>query len=92
MRDKNWGIFSYYSFYHPWHCNDLKTIMASKIKFNLFLFCCCYCLFKATPTAYGNAQAKGQIRAAAARLHHSQIQAASSNFTIAHSNAGFLTC
>ena len=28
-------------------------------------------LFKATPAAYGNSRARGQIRAAAASLHHS---------------------
>jgi len=36
-------------------------------------------LFRATLAAYGNFQARGQIRAAAAGLHHS------------HSNAGYLT-
>ena len=45
------------------------------------LFCCCCCcflffLFRAKPTAYGSSQARGQIGAAAAGLHHS------------HSNAG----
>ena len=35
-----------------------------------------FCLFRATPTAYGSSQARGQIVAVAASLHHS------------HSNAG----
>ena len=30
-----------------------------------------YLLFRATPTAYGGSQARDQIKAAAARLHHS---------------------
>ena len=30
-----------------------------------------FCLFRATPAAYGSAQARGQIGAAAASLHHS---------------------
>ena len=30
-----------------------------------------FSLFRAKPTAYGNSQARGQIRAAAAGLHHS---------------------
>ena len=36
----------------------------------------CFCLFRATPMAYGGSQARGQIRVVAASLHHS------------HSNAG----
>ena len=35
---------------------------------NIFHF---YFLFKATPTAYGSSWARGQIRVAAASLHHS---------------------
>ena len=37
-------------------------------------------VFWATPMAYGNPQARGQIRAAAAKLHHS------------HSNTGSQPC
>ena len=40
------------------------------------LFFCLFGLFRAAPMAYGGSQAKGQIGAAAAGLHHS------------HSNAG----
>ena len=31
----------------------------------------CFLLFRAAPTAYGDSQARGQIRAIAASLHHS---------------------
>ena len=40
------------------------------IHIELFQFCCCF-LFMATPPAYGSSWAKGQIRTAAASLHHS---------------------
>ena len=33
-----------------------------------------FCLFRATPMAYGSSQARGRIRAAAAGLHHSSQQ------------------
>ena len=39
-------------------------------------FCFAFCLFRATPVARGSSQARGQVGAAAAVLHHS------------HSNAG----
>ena len=45
-----------------------------------FFFCCCCCLFRAAPVAYGGSQARGQIGAIAAGLHHS------------HSNAGSQPC
>ena len=41
-----------------------------------FLFVCLFLLFRATPTAYGDSQARGPIGVTAAGLHHS------------HSNAG----
>ena len=37
----------------------------------VFLFCFFFCLFRAVPVAYGSSQARGQIRAVAASLHHS---------------------
>ena len=47
----------------------------------LFSFCFLgffvFCLFRATPTAHGGSQARGWIRAAAANLHHSQINSGS---------------
>ena len=43
------------------------------LKILLFYFL----LFRATPAAYGNSQAMGQIGAAAAGLHHSHISAGS---------------
>ena len=39
-----------------------------------------FCLFMATPMAYGSSQARGQIRATVAGLHHS------------HSNTGSEPC
>ena len=36
----------------------------------LFVFLFIYCLFRATPTAYGNSLARGWIRTVAAGLHH----------------------
>ena len=49
---------------------------------DLFLF---FCLFRATPAAYGSFQAKGQIGAAAAGL--CQIQPAPVTCATAHGNA-----
>ena len=40
----------------------------------LGLFVCLFCLIKAIPTAYGSSWARGQIRAAAASLHHSDAE------------------
>ena len=53
-----------------------------------------FLLFRATPTAYGGSQARGQIGAAAAGLPQPQqlrIQAVSVTYTTAHGNAGSLT-
>ena len=46
-------------------------------------------IFRVALAAYGGSQARDLIRAAG--LHHSQILATSSTYTIAHSNAGSLT-
>ena len=58
---------------------------------NLFIFC----LFRATPVAYGSSQARGHIGATAAGLHHSpqqgSIRAVSATYTTAHGNTGPLT-
>ena len=59
-------------------------------------FCLFVCLFsfKATLAAYGSSQARDQIGAAAAGLHHShsnaEIQAASVTYVAACSNTVFL--
>ena len=66
------------------------TVM-KKIQSTLFTYLSCVCLFRATPTAYGGSQARSQIRAAAAGLHHShsnQIRATSVTCAIAQGNAG----
>ena len=54
----------------------------------------CVCLFRATPLAYGDSQARGLVGAAAAGHCHTQqlrIQAASVTYTTAHGNAASLT-
>ena len=59
-----------------------------------FLFLFLFLFFRAAPVLYGGSQAKGRIRATAARLHHShssQFQATSVTYTTAHGNARFLT-
>ena len=52
-------------------------------------------LFRATSAAYGGSQAKGQIGAVAAGLHHSHSiigsEPVSVTYTIAHSSARSLT-
>ena len=54
-----------------------------------------FCLFRAEPTAYAGSQARGQIGAAAAGLHHSHSNARSKlqslTYTTAHGNNGSLT-
>ena len=59
-------------------------------------FVCVHVFFRAPPMAHGSFQARSPIGAAAASLHtpqpqQQQIQAASSSYTTAHSNAGSLT-
>jgi len=48
-------------------------------------------LFRATPLAYGSSQARGQIGATAAGLHHSYSNTGSKPYTAAHHNTGSLT-
>ena len=59
----------------------------------LSLFFCL--LFRASLSAYGSSQARSQIRAAAAGLHHSHSNTGSEprsvTYTTAHGNAGSLT-
>ena len=52
--------------------------------------CFFFLLFRAVPAAYGASQARGQIGATAAGLHHSHTgsQPTSVSNTIAHGNAG----
>ena len=63
--------------------------------FCLFIIIIIFCLFVfsvVTPMSYGDSQARGPIRAAAASLHHNnRIQATSATYTTAHSNARSLT-
>ena len=47
--------------------------------------------FRAAPTAYGDSQARDQIGAVAAGLHHGHSNATSVTDTTTHSNARFLT-
>ena len=53
-----------------------------------------FCLFRAAPMAYGSSQARDQIGAVAASLHHSHSRMGSElsvTYTIAHGNARYLT-
>ena len=45
--------------------------------FSAFLFVCLFCLFGATPMAYGGSQSRGRIGAVAASLHQSHSEARS---------------
>ena len=47
--------------------------------------------FRVPPAACGSSQARGQIRAVASGLHHSQTQGVSETHTTAHGHAGSLT-
>ena len=47
----------------------MKDYDLSKSNFFFFFF---FLLFRAAPVAYGSSQAKGQIEATAAGLHHSR--------------------
>ena len=48
----------------------LSNFLVEDILFAVFCFCFCF-FFRTTPMAYGGSQARGQIGAAAAGLHHS---------------------
>ena len=55
--------------YHRWHCwGEGRTGSIGITYTHLFFFS----LFRATPVAYGGSYTRGQIRAAAAGLHHSR--------------------
>ena len=63
-------------FCKPFHC-QIELIYFVKILLEFYLI---FLLFRVAPTAYGSSQAKGQIRATLAGLHHR------------HSNAGSEPC
>ena len=50
----------------------------------------CFVFFMVALVAYGGSQARGQIRAVAAGLCHSQIRVMSATYITAHGNAGSL--
>ena len=50
-----------------------------------------FCLFRATPTAYGGSQARIQIGAVGTATATHQIQAASATYTTAQGNARSLS-
>ena len=58
----------------------------------LLLLLLLFCLFRATPMAYGGSQTRGQIADVAASFHqsHSNV-AASATYTTTHGNARSLT-
>ena len=72
-----------FAFCRFWHLGDVLcqkgegsisikwTRMVTERIFNIKLFFCFFCFFRATPSAYGGSQARGQIWAVAAGLHHS---------------------
>ena len=80
---------------HP--SNKAVTILLSlslKVFFVVVVLFCFASLFRTILTAYGGSQARGQIRTAAAGLHHSHSNARMSHIWIlvaAHGNAGSLT-
>ena len=65
-----------------WCCRDATDPVVPQWEFLcrflfLFLFCFVLVFFRATPTACGSSQARGQIGAIAASLHHSYSDARS---------------
>ena len=73
-----------------WALNTCSLLCVNYTPIKLFCFGV-FLLFRATPTAYGNSQARGLIRVVASGLHHSQIRAESATYTTAHGSAGSLT-
>ena len=71
--------------------SELRNMVLDQAEFILFYFILffAFCLFRASPAAYGCSQARGLIRAVASGLNG--IQAASASYTTAHGNTGSLT-
>ena len=63
---------------------------AGYCNFIYLFFVYLFSLFRTAPTAYGGSQARGQIGAAGAGLHHSNAGSKLCHST-AHGNAGSLT-
>ena len=57
------------------HCATMGTLLVSFILFYLFILV--FCLFRATPMAYGGPQTRGLIGAVATGLHQSHSNARS---------------
>ena len=55
-------------------CDFIKPLNCTANTRLLFLFCFVLCLFRAMPVACGGSQARGQIAAIAASLHHSNAR------------------
>ena len=79
--------------------NSQITVFDLQIKFcgvlGFFVFCIVFgfLLFTAMPVACGSSQSRGEMRAAAAGLHHSHSKANLSyicDYTVACSSAGYL--
>ena len=72
-RHKSWVFIAWNCFASP----VLLGPIALDSVFWVCCFCCCcccfwsFCLFRAAPATYGGSQARGQIGAVAASLHHS---------------------
>ena len=71
--EKTWKTIAHTLLYQPYSKSSKAVKSGVWLPFNFFYFC----LFRATPLAYGSSQARGQIRAAAAGLHHSHSNTAS---------------
>ena len=65
-------VFSVFILKGCWILSHFYTSMEMIIRFYFISF---FGLFRAAPAAYGDSQARGQIRAAATGLHHSHSNA-----------------
>ena len=74
LRHRGWDSFPHIRVYAQGTNQCPEGKFSKIIKVSVFLFF--FLLVRATPSTYGGSQARGQIRAVAASLHHS------------HSNAG----
>ena len=79
---------------------SISVSSQSEKEMDAYVFYVCLFLFVllsfAAPALYGSSQARGEIRAAAAGLHHSHSDTGSEphlqpTYTTAHSNVGSLT-
>ena len=66
---------------------DFSLLLSIGFLFDVFMTFFFFFFFRAAPTAYGNSQTRGQIRAAATGLHHSHSNENPSHvFNLCHSS------